>query len=81
MGTPVFSMDLKSQGEAFLRVLQNNKSKILWEFRQLLPDQPHIVVVKEQKREVEMDVTFKKQLRSRLDCVLIVKNEKQTWFV
>lgn len=59
-GTPVLSMDLTSQGETFLKVLENNKSKILWEFRQLLSDQAHTVVVKEQKREFEMDVTFKK---------------------
>lgn len=38
-------------GTPFLKVLENNKSKILWEFEQLLPDQPHTaVVVKEQKR-------------------------------
>lgn len=77
MGTPVFSMDLKSQGETVLKVLENNKSKILWEFRQLLPDQPDSVVVKEQKREFEMDATLKKKkkkvLWSRLDCILIVK--------
>lgn len=40
-------------------MLENNKSKILREFKQLLPDQPHAAaVVKEQKRAFIIDVTF-----------------------
>lgn len=39
-----------------LKVLENNKSKILWEFKHLLPDQPHTAVVKEQKKTFIIDV-------------------------
>lgn len=61
-------MDLKSQGDTFFKVLENNKSKILWEFKQQLPDQPDTaVVVKEQKRVFVIEASF------LLICVMMYK--------
>lgn len=59
--THVPSIDLKSLWDTFVKVLENNKSKILWESEQLLPDQPDTAaVVKEQKRAFLIDAIFKK---------------------
>lgn len=38
-------------------MVENNKAKVLWDFKQLLASQPHIVVVDtEQKTTVVVDV-------------------------